>query len=88
MLQEFADTTVRIGVNPMMDPKQSHGMANYRRTDGKTGTVHFLVDHPRRLKHPTDDAINDVIKQLHLLGYPAVSVTVKTGKISKVFRPQ
>lgn len=86
MLAAYADTTVRIGVNPLMDPKQSHGMANYRTTDGRVGIVHFLVDNPNRLKNPTDEAIRDVLKQLNTLGYPATAVTVKTGKASKVYR--
>lgn len=87
MISAYVDTTVQLGVNPQMDPRQAHGSASYRAGDGQMRTLLFQVDHPKRLKHPTDDTIQDMLGQLERLGYTVNALTIAIGRrANKVFR--
>jgi hypothetical protein len=84
---EFIEKDVRVGVNPQMDPTKSHGAAKVVDRSGRVDSVFFQVDHPKRLRNPTNDQVRDIFKQFGQLGmFPDVIIIAQGQRGARAFK--
>jgi hypothetical protein len=84
----FIDNAVQIGINPSMDPEQSHGSITIRHPNGEVDVVHYSVDRPECLKRPTLEVISDMYQQFQQLGYQPKAIEVRLGRRVRIYKTE
>jgi hypothetical protein len=82
----FIDNAVQVGINPAMDPAQSHGTITVLQPNGDYEVVHYSVDRPNILKRPTMEVIADMYQQFQQLGFRPAAIEVRLGRRAQIYR--